>query len=96
MEGRIKTLHPDPGKHGVHVLKGKYEQVRAAILSALDELDVMSFMDLEGAAADKLGSTFQGSISWYVTTVKLDLEARNRIERVPGERPQILRMVRDT
>ena len=36
--------------------------------------------------------TTEGSISWYVTTVKLDLEARGLIERVPRSRPQRLRM----
>jgi hypothetical protein len=33
------------------------------------------------------------SVGWYVTTVKLDLEARKRIERVPGSNPQLLRRV---
>jgi hypothetical protein len=32
-----------------------------------------------------------GSVTWYVTTVKLDLEARGEIERVSGSRPQRLR-----
>lgn len=32
-----------------------------------------------------------GSVSWYTTTVKLDLEARGELERVPGSRPQRLR-----
>ena len=31
------------------------------------------------------------SIGWYATTVKLDLEARGLIERVPEAKPQRLR-----
>jgi hypothetical protein len=31
------------------------------------------------------------SIPWYVATVKLDLEARGLIERIPGKTPQQVR-----
>jgi hypothetical protein len=34
-----------------------------------------------------------GSLTWYTVTVKLDLEARGEIERVPGVQPQRLRRV---
>ena len=34
------------------------------------------------------------SVGWYATTVKLDLEARGLIERVPDARPQRLRRVK--
>ena len=34
---------------------------------------------------------WDGSVSWYFTTVKLDLEARNILMRVPGTRPQQIR-----
>jgi hypothetical protein len=33
-----------------------------------------------------------GSVSWYTITVKLDLEARGLIERIPGVKPQRLRL----
>jgi len=41
---------------------------------------------------DYLRERFEGSVSWYFTTVKLDLEARGILERVPGERPQRIRL----
>ncbi len=34
--------------------------------------------------------SFDGSVMWYYTTVKLDLEARGEIRRVPGSRPQLI------
>ena len=39
-----------------------------------------------------LDGSFDGSIPWCVTTVKLDLEARRVIERVPSASPQRLRL----
>jgi hypothetical protein len=39
-----------------------------------------------------MGDAFEGSVSWYVTTVKLDLETRGVVERVPGQKPQRLRL----
>jgi len=42
----------------------------------------------------QLRNRFEGSISWYVTTVKLDMEARGEIERVPDSNPQQLRLVK--
>jgi hypothetical protein len=33
-----------------------------------------------------------GSVSWYTTTVKLDLEVKGEIERIPGSSPQRLRL----
>ena len=32
-----------------------------------------------------------GSLMWYLITVKLDMEARGEIERVPAKRPQHIR-----
>jgi hypothetical protein len=34
-----------------------------------------------------------GSLVWYVTTVKLHLEAIGEIERVPGAKPQRIRLI---
>ena len=48
---------------------------------------------LTASIGQQLDGNFDGSIGWYVTTVKLDLEARGVIERVPNVTPQQLRLV---
>ena len=90
MGERIKTLHP-AGKQGVNIDKEMYDAVAAAILSSIQEAGVLPFGDLAAAVTARLPADFDGSIGWYTTTVKLDLEARGRIERVPGAAPQQLR-----
>jgi len=40
-----------------------------------------------------VNGNFEGSVTWYVTTVKLDLEARGVVKRVPHSRPQLVKLV---
>ena len=91
MEEKILTLHPE-GKEGVNISKAKYDQMRGAILGSIRDHGEISFKELSGAVESRLTEGFEGSIGWYVTTVKLDLEARGEIERVPGKSPQRLRL----
>ena len=83
------TLHP-AGKTGVNIDRQKYDVVREAILEAVRTNGTITFGDLAAEVRSKLEATFAGSISWYVTTVKLDLEARGEIVRVPKSKPQQL------
>jgi hypothetical protein len=69
--------------------------VQQTILDLLRAQGEMTFAQLTDAAVESLAGKFDGSVSWYVTTVKLDLEARNVIQRVPGTSPQRLRLVAD-
>ena len=87
----IRTLHPEK-KQGVNISKEKYEIIRDAILSALHRQKEISFMNLSRAVEKEMNGNFEGSVTWYVTTVKLDLEARGLIKRVPNSRPQLLRL----
>jgi hypothetical protein len=88
---RIMTLHPQ-GKQGVNIDQGKYELVREAILKALHSADELGFGELMMQVERAVGGALDGSVSWYVTTVKLDLEARGLIERLTGPGPQRLRL----
>ncbi len=90
MADKIMTLHPE-GKTGVNIDKARYDAVSAAIIEAIRARGEMSFGELAGAVGQHL-TDFDGSIGWYTTTVKLDLEARGVIERIPGSGPQRLRL----
>ena len=92
MEETIRTEHPQ-GKQGGNISKAKYDVIRDAILETLDTYGQMTFKELSQNVNEKLQGKFDGSITWYVTTVKLDLEARQIIERVSKTGPQRLRVV---
>jgi len=91
-ENKILTQHPE-GKQGVNISRAKYEMIRKAILDAIHSQGIVTFQGLVSLIEFQLRNRFEGSISWYVTTVKLDLEARGEIERVPDTDPQQLRLV---
>lgn len=95
MEERIMTMHPQEGKCGVNISQKKYDAVRTAIIDSLSGENVMTFGELNQAVHQELEGKFEGSISWYFTTVKLDLEARGTIERVGKSSPQQIRLVAD-
>ena len=92
MKETIKTLHPEK-KQGVKISKAKYDVIRTAILSTLDEKKEMTFMNLSRAVEKEVNENFEGSVTWYVTAVKLDLEARGVLKRVRHSRPQLIRLV---
>lgn len=89
-EEKILTLHPEEGKRGVNISRSKYEMIRQAILDAVRSQGIITFQGLVSLVDYNLRNRFEGSIPWYVTTVKLDLEARGEIERVPGPGEQRL------
>ena len=92
MNERILTLHQTPGKKGVRISKEKYALIRDQILAVVYAEKSVTFSRLMDVIGENLAGRFDGSIPWYVTTVKLDLEARGEIERVPNVRPQQLRL----
>ena len=91
MEERIMTRHPQ-GKKGVNISRRKYETMKDAIVGAL-AAGPMTHTELVKDVEDRLGGGFGGSVKWYLETVKLDLEAGGVVERVPGTRPQLLRLL---
>lgn len=90
-EEKIQTLHPQ-GKNGVNISKKKYDLVKAFILKKIKQHQQISYSDLCDLAMEEVQPTFDGKIIWYVVSVKLDLEARDMIERVPKTSPHELRM----
>ncbi len=95
MEARIMTRHPEHGKQGVNISQQKYDLTHEAIVTSLRERGELTFRNLTEEVKQKLRGKLDGSIPWYVTTVKLDLEARGIIKRIPGSRPQLLRLAGD-
>ena len=91
-EDKIMTLHPQ-GKNGVNISRKKYDQIKKFILSTLKKRKVMSYDELSSLATRQLKDSFEGSVIWYFVTVKLDLEARKIIERVPKTSPHQLKLV---
>ena len=70
----------------------KYEQLRTAIIESLHEAGQLTFSELRDEVEKKLAANFDGSISWYYTTVKLDLEARGLVKRIGKGSPQKLQL----
>ncbi|WP_109301444.1 hypothetical protein [Aquimarina sp. AU474] len=85
------TLHPQ-GKQGVNILKRRYDQIKSFILATIIDRQEISYEDLTDLAINKLTDTFDGKVVWYIVTVKLDLEARKIIERIPKTSPHRLRI----
>ncbi len=93
----VEALHPDPAKAGTRVNRAQYEAYRDALERVIpcDEEGV-AYGELSGLVGTIIGEghrSASGGCGWWVTTVKLDLEARGVIERVPGVRPQRVRRV---
>jgi hypothetical protein len=87
MSEKIMTRHPQR-KSGRSISREKYEQVRGAILAVIGR-GALTHSEL----LERVATRFDGNPHWYGETVKLDLEARNLIERTV-ERPQKYRRVR--
>ncbi|MGR3811832.1 DUF6958 family protein [Jiulongibacter sp. NS-SX5] len=91
MSDKILTLHPE-GKKGVNISLEKYILIKDYILRALEEEGAMTYQYLNDKAKKDLTDNFSGSVPWYVVSVKLDLEARGLIERIPKTSPHQIRL----
>ena len=91
MRTTIPTRNPGKGKKAPRIAAVRYEAMKAALLEVVPGGgDGVAFAALPELVAGHLPrDAFHGaSIPWYVATVKLDLEARGLLRRVPGSRPQ--------
>ena len=90
-EEKIMTLHPD-GKMGVNVLKRRYDLIKNALLEILEKEGQITFESLADKTVAAIEKDFDGKPLWYIVTVKLDLEARGIIQRIPKTSPQQLKL----
>ncbi len=94
---KIQLLNANEGVGNVRMARWKYDIYRRAILAAIpDDEAGVPFKELPDRVrallpADQLDRL--GSVSWHTTSVKLDLEARGMVRRLPGSKPQRLRRV---
>lgn len=90
-ETKILTKHPQ-GKKGVNILRRRYNMIKDFMVKTIKKHKEISYEDLNDLAVKELSDTFDGKVVWYVVTVKLDLEARGIIERIPKTSSHCLRM----
>jgi hypothetical protein len=83
---KILTQHPQ-GKTGRNISREAYELFKKAIVDTLRNGE-LSHNELMTRLNQDLNSRFDGNIGWYAETVKLDLEARNIIERSKEKPPK--------
>lgn len=76
----IQTLHPLPGKTNKNIALDKYIFIRGHLLAILSESE-MTHTALMEELYLRVNEEFEGGVQWYGETVKLDLEARQIIER---------------
>jgi hypothetical protein len=89
---KVQMQHPE-GRKAPSIEESMYAPVRAAILDAVPRTgDGLPFRDLSAEVAARTPAEMwsRASLGWYTTVVKLDLEAREEIYRVPDVVPQRL------
>jgi uncharacterized protein DUF6958 len=87
------TVQPESARQGLRVDRRIYEAVHQSILRNLRRYGSLTFTQLGALVEEELRETFDGSVTWYYTTVKLDLEASGEIRRVPNSRPQLIEII---
>ncbi|HEY6975415.1 MAG TPA: hypothetical protein VH396_03945 [Chitinophagaceae bacterium] len=84
MEQKIQLLHPS-GKRAVRIDINKYVAIKKALLNCLKQKKELTHKEILQSVIDyfkKNKIKFEGSVEWYMESVKLDLEANKIIERV--------------
>lgn len=82
-------LHHPAGKHAVRMEVTKYELLKVAIIECLKAQETATHTEIYQwilEEFEKSNIKFEGSVQWYMESVKLDLEAKNIILRI-GKNP---------
>ena len=93
----FEALHPDPKKQGTRVTKKYYDVYKEALLKIIptkeESEEGIEFMALSKDVVPHLSKDVMDktSVGWWTTVLKLDLEARGIIERLPTKGRQRVR-----
>ena len=96
IDNKTECRTPTSGKSSTWILSWKFDLIRENILKILElGSEGVLFKDLPEKVIDEIDDKQVneiGSISWHTTKVKLELEVRGEIERIPESKPQRLRI----
>lgn len=95
MESKITLRHPDPAKATTTINHQKYTTIRQAIIQALQTRERLTYAELARDVEQQLAGRFDGSIRWYVTVVKLDLEGRGKLERIKDKQREYVQLTQE-
>ncbi len=84
------TSLEQPAQRDVFLSREKYDIVYASIIEILRIHGPMTFTQLGHRVEERLQDGFDGSVLWYFTIVKLDMEACGEIQRVVHSKHQLL------
>ena len=91
---RVTCRTPTPSKQPTHIDRWRFDTVRRAILETIPRRAEVPFAELPAKVEAALSAEERdrlGSVSWYTTVVKLEMEVAGELERVAGASPQRLR-----
>jgi hypothetical protein len=92
---KVVCRTPTPGKKATRLAKEKFDLVRRAILRVTPRQGQgVCFWEIPRLIKQELTPSELrtiGSLMWHVTVVKLEMEVRGELERVPDRQPQHLR-----
>jgi Family of unknown function (DUF6958) len=91
---KILTRNPIKGKKGVRIDRATYELVKSATLATFKEKPELTKAELIEGVGRRAKGKLKGTVEWPVMAVKLDLEAKGIVSRVPGTSPILHRLAK--
>jgi len=94
----IELLNINTGRANGRIPLKRYNAMKRALLKVIPRRsDGVAYAQLKQLAPRHLPAWWHDegwSVAWHIAVVKLDLEARGELERVPAKRPMHVRRVR--
>ena len=92
---KVLCRTPTPNKKPKQIAKSKFDMVHRAILRVTPKrgegVSFNELVDLVEGVLKPAELQDLGNLSWHVVTVKLEMEVRGELERIPKVVPQRLR-----